>query len=111
MAQPRILIFADDPRLCRLLVGEAEAAGFEGVATSERGKFEDHYRNTTPDLIFMEIDEPLAEVERFLALASAHPGCPSGRSINVAQWGGRTATRPIHGPCQHPWREYRWRLA
>jgi hypothetical protein len=74
MAQQRILIFASDSRLCRLLLREARAAGFAGLATSELSQLEDYYRGVIPDLIFMEVDEPLENVERLLELASAYPG-------------------------------------
>ena len=72
VAQQRILIFADDPRLCRLLLREANAAGFEGIATTEPDKLEKHYRSSVPDIIFMEVDGPLDRVKRFFECLSAY---------------------------------------
>jgi DNA-binding response OmpR family regulator len=73
MTQQKILIFAHDPRLCRLLLREAHASGFEGIATSELGKLEDHFRSAAYDLIFMEVDEPLERLQHSLELMSANP--------------------------------------
>ena len=71
MAPQRILIFAEDPRLCRLLLREANAAGFEGLATTERDKLETHYRNLVADIIFMEVDGRIDGLASFLQLMSA----------------------------------------
>jgi DNA-binding response OmpR family regulator len=70
MVQSRALIFDSDPRVCRLLLGEALAEGFEAITATESSKLEEHYRGLAPDITFLEVDEPLARVRRFFELAS-----------------------------------------
>ncbi len=81
VAPRRILIFAEDPRLCRLLLREARAAGFEGVATTEPDKLAERCRISAPDILLMEIDRLLGNVKPVLELLG---GCQGGRLVLIS---------------------------
>jgi DNA-binding response OmpR family regulator len=85
LAQQRILIFADDPRLCRLLLREANTAGFEGMATTKAEVFEVHHRSSAPDITLVEVDGPLDRVTHLLELVSA---CQNSRLVLLSAVNG-----------------------
>ena len=85
MAPRRILIFANDPRLCRLLLREAVAAGCEAEAITEVDKLEERYRSSDPGVILMEVDRFLDSGKRFIRLVS---GCRSGSLVLLSAVSG-----------------------
>lgn len=111
VTQKQIVILAEDPRLGRLLLREANAAGFEGIATTEPEQLEHHYRNATPDLTLIEVDGPLNRVRRLLEVVGAYQrgrlvvlsdvsGAPFGELMQLADALGVSIHGTLHKPIE-----------
>jgi DNA-binding response OmpR family regulator len=111
VTQKQIVILAEDPRLGRLLLWEANAAGFDGIVTTEPEQLEQHYRNAPPDLTLMEVDGPLERVRRLLEFVGAYQrgrlvvlsdvsGAPFGELMQLADALGVSIHGTLHKPME-----------